>query len=164
MSNPQIIQPPNTLKKAKVGVGPAKLDPQKIERAERAIKDMEKDYATWAQADLAALEASLAGLRRAPDSEAARREMFRIALDMKGQGASFGYRLITEIGDLLCKFLESRALPTPFDCDVLAAHVAAMRAVFAQEVRDDGGATGRALIAGLQQLIAKAASQPAAGS
>ena len=165
MSDSQIIHAPHNLKKAKIGTGPAKLDPKAIERAERVVKDMEKDYAVWAQDDLGALDASFARYRaKSGDPAESMRTMFRIALDMKGQGASFGYQMITRIADLLAAFLEDRDTLGPFDCDVVAAHIAAMRAVFAQEVRGDGGVIGSALIDGLNKLIAKAAAQARNGA
>lgn len=162
MSDGQIIHAPHNLKKAKIGTGPAKLDPKVIERAERAMKSMEKDYAVWAQDDLATLEATFARFRAGSgDPAESMRTMFRIALDMKGQGASFGYPLITRIADLLAGFLETRESLGAFDGEVVAAHIAAMRAVFAQEVRGDGGMTGSALVDSLNKLIAKAAAQAA---
>lgn len=165
MSDGQIIHAPHNLKKAKIGTGPAKLDPKVIERAERAMKSMEKDYAVWAQDDLTTLEATFARFRAGSgDPAEALRNMFRIALDMKGQGASFGYQLITRIADFLASFLETRETFSPFDCEVVAAHLAAMRAVFAQEVRGDGGMTGAALVDSLDKLIAKAAAQAANGA
>jgi len=165
MSDSQIIHAPHNLKKAKIGTGPAKLDTKAIERAERAVKSMEKDYAVWAQDDLAALDASFARYRaKSGDPAESMRTMFRIALDMKGQGASFGYQMITRIADLLAAFLEERDTLSPFDCDVVAAHIAAMRAVFAQEVRGDGGDTGGALVDGLNKLIAKAAAAGRSGA
>jgi chemotaxis protein histidine kinase CheA len=165
MSDGQIIHAPHNLKKAKIGTGPAKLDPKAIERAERAVKSMEKDYAIWAQDDLAALEDAFARFRAKSDDPAASlRTMFRIALDMKGQGASFGYQMITRIADLLAAFLETHEALGPFDCEVVAAHLAAMRAVFAQEVRGDGGMVGTALVDSLNKLIDKAAAQAANGA
>jgi len=165
MSDSQIIHAPHNLKKAKIGTGPAKLDAKAIERAERVVKSMEKDYAVWAQDDLGTLEATFARYRaRTGDPAENMRTMFRIALDMKGQGASFGYQLVTEIADRLAAFLENRDTLGPFDCEVVMAHVAAMRAVFAQDVRGDGGGTGRALIGGLHKLIEKAAAQAGSGT
>lgn len=165
MSNGQIIDAPHNLKKAKIGTGPAKLDPKAIERAERAVKSMEKDYAVWAQDDLATLEAVFARFRAGSDGPAVSlRTMFRIALDMKGQGASFGYQLITRIADLLAAFLETHETLGAFDCEVVAAHLAAMRAVFAQDVRGDGGTTGAALVDSPDKLIAKAAAQATNGA
>lgn len=160
MSKTEIIQPPNRLKKAKIGTGPVKLDTKAIERAEQAIKDMQQDYAVWAQEDLSALEAAFRRACAGPAEQSAElRVMFRIALDMKGQGASFGYPLITAIGDSLAAFVEKRSSLVGLDCDVIAAHIATMRAVFAGNVRGDGGATGRELVAGLQALIDKAVTR-----
>lgn len=165
MSDGQIIHAPHNLKKAKIGTGPAKLDPKAIERAERAVKAMEKDYAVWAQDDLAALEAAFARFRARSDDPASNlRTMFRIALDMKGQGASFGYQMITRIADLLAAFLETHGTLGTFDCEVVAAHLAAMRAVFVQDVRGDGGMTGTALVDSLNKLVAKAAAQAENGA
>lgn len=165
MSKAQIIQAPHNLKKAKVGTGPVKLDPKVIERAEQAIKAMEKDYAVWVQEDLASLEEAFRRACAAPaDQSAEMRTMFRIALDMKGQGASFGYQLITQIGDTLAAFLENRSSLAGLDCEVVAAHIATMRAVFAREVRGDGGAIGRELVASLHKLIEKAAANPSSAA
>jgi len=44
------------------------------------------------------------------------------------------------------------------DFDVVAAHVQTMRAVFAEQVKGDGGTTGQALMAGLNAMVGKAAS------
>jgi hypothetical protein len=158
MSDGQIIHAPHRLKKAKIGTGPAKLDTKAIERAEKAVKAMEKDYAVWSQDDLAVLDGAFGRYRaKSGDPAEQMKTMFRVALDMKGQGASFGYQMITRIADLLASFLEDRDTLEAFDLEVVAAHIAAMRAVFAQDVRGDGGVTGAALVDGLNKLVAKAA-------
>lgn len=158
MSDSQIIKPPNTLSKAKVGTGPGKLDPVLLERAEQAVQEMASDYTKWAHEDLANLEAALEKLRSGEvDVEAELRRMFGFAIDMKGQGGSFGYILITAIADSLMKFLEGRTEVNPFDCEVIAAHLAAMRAVFTEEIRNDGGESGQELMDGLFKLKLKAA-------
>ncbi len=158
MSDKQIIHPPNTLKKAKIGDGPGKLDPDILKRAENAITKMADDYTKWANEDLVDLEAGLDKLRAGgTDKTAELKDMFRMALDMKGQGGSFGYILITAIADSLMKFIENRTEVNEFDLEVVAAHLGAMRAVFNQEVRDDGGPVGEQLMDGLYRLKVKAA-------
>lgn len=158
MSDKQIIHPPNTLKKAKIGHGPGKLDPNILKRAENAITKMADDYTKWANEDLVNLEAGLDKLRAGGTDKAAElKDMFRMALDMKGQGGSFGYILITAIADSLMKFIENRTEVNEFDLEVIAAHLGAMRAVFNQEVRDDGGPVGEQLMDGLYRLKVKAA-------
>ena len=158
MSDKEIINPPNTLKKAKIGIGPGKLDPKLLEKAENAITRMSEDYTRWANEDLVNLEAGLAKLRADDTDQAAElKDMFRMALDMKGQGGSFGYLLITAIADSLMKFIENRTEVKEFDLEVIAAHLGAMRAVFSNEVRDDGGPVGEQLMDGLFKLKVKAA-------
>lgn len=165
MSDAQIIHAPHTLKKAKIGSGPGRLDTKAIARAEAAVKEMAKDYRNWAQEDVAALEAALDEAQARPDDQAqAIRTLFRVALDLKGQGTSFGYRLITEVGDSLAAFIEERKALGEFDQEVIASHISAMRAVLAEEVRDDGGETGRALIDGLHRLVKKAARRSSRGA
>lgn len=158
MSDKEIIHPPNNLKKAKIGEGPGKLDPNILKKAEQAITELADSYSEWAHEDLGNLEAALEKLRAGDsDTEAQFKEMFRLALDMKGQGGSFGYLLITAIADSLMKFVENRTEVNDFDFEVMAAHLGGMRAVFTEEVRDDGGQVGEQLMDGLFKLKVKAA-------
>lgn len=159
MSDKEIIHPPNNLRKAKIGEGPGKLDPELLKRAEKAVAKMSQDYTTWAAEDLTQLEARLASLRKdGADTLSEFKEIFRLALDMKGQGGSFGYLLITAIADSLVKFVEDRTKTDGIDLEVIAAHLGAMRAVFSEEVLDDGGPVGEQLMDGLFRLKVKAAS------
>ena len=111
MSEAQFIKPPNSLRRAKIGTGPGKMDPNLIAKAEAAMAELEDDYMGWAQEDLKNLEAVLKKLQdstSADDQTADLRRLFAIALDMKGQGGSFGYRMITAVADSLTDFIENR--------------------------------------------------------
>ncbi len=158
MSDNEIIHPPNTLKKAKIGDGPGVLDPNILKRAELAMSNLSTEYADWANEDLQNLEAGLVKLS-APDAdvEGECNEMFRMAIDMKGQGGSFGYLLITAVADSLMKFIENRTEVNEFDIEVITSHLGAMRAVLTEEIKDDGGPVGEQLMDGLFQLKVKAA-------
>ncbi len=156
MSNPsdvQIIKPPNTLMKAKTGRGRIKLDTKAIERADAAIKMIGNDFANWAQSDLDELDKALAAARKNPDQqEDYITEIFRRAMELKGQGGSFGYDLISQVGDSLKKFTDSRSEANPRDMEIIAAHVDAMRRVMVDNIKGDGGDVGRAIIDGLYKL------------
>ena len=60
MSYVELIKAPNNLCKAKIGEGRGKLDPAIIQRAEKAVERIQRDYIEWADEDLGALEATLA--------------------------------------------------------------------------------------------------------
>jgi chemotaxis protein histidine kinase CheA len=159
MSEGQLIKAPHTLRKAKIGNGPAKLDPAVLKKAEQAVVEMEKDFTGWALEDLNEMEAALGRLKDGGDMGKELGEVFRIALDMKGQGGSFGFVMITRIAGSLSDFMEERQTVGRLGLEAIAAHIGAMRAIMAQNVRDDGGNTGQALLAELQNLTAKAASE-----
>ncbi len=152
----QIIKPPNTLAKAKTGRGLVKPDTQAIQRAEAAIKKIGDDFSQWAQDDLDEMDKALAAARQNPgQQEEWIMQIFRRAMDLKGQGGSFGYDLISQIGDSLKKFTESRNDANPRDVEIIAAHVSAMRVVMVQDIKGDGGKVGRAIVDGLYKLTSE---------
>ncbi len=152
-SDVQIIKPLNTLMKAKTGRGRVAPDTQAIERAEAAIKTIGDDFAISAQSDLDELDKALAAARTNPDQqEDYITEIFRRAMELKGQGGSFGYDLISQVGDSLKKFTDSRIEANPRDVEIIAAHVDAMRRVMVDNIKGDGGDVGRAIIDGLYKL------------
>ncbi len=155
-SDVQIIKPPNTLMKAKTGGGRVTPDVQAIKRAEVAIKKIGEDFASWAQSDLDEMDQALAAAREDPGrQEEYIMRIFRRAMELKGQGGSFGYDLISQVGDSLKKFTESRREASPRDVEIIAAHVQAMRVVMADDIRGDGDEVGRAIVDGLYKLTTK---------
>ena len=126
-----------------------------LARAQAAVDDLAKGYTTWARADVdrarAALEAALAEpARRAHHVE----ELFRVAHDLKGQGASFGYPLMTKIADSLCKLTRDRKLAyEQRHLDLAKSHLDAAQLVLTKEIKGDGGQVGADLAAKLQTRV-----------
>ncbi len=152
----QIINPPNTLR-SKVGTGgPGAVDLKTLERAEAVIAEMADDYLKWAEDDLVKLEEAFASLAAGSgDAKANIDRVYHICHDMKGQGGSFGYTLMTAIGTLLCRYLEKLEAAGPEDHEVVRLHLDAMKLVIAQRMTGDGGQAGDALLVGLQQVAEK---------
>ena len=156
----QFIKPLNTLRRAKVGDGPAKLDTAAIARADAVVADMSGNYSEWVKEDLAGMQAVIDTIRNNPAKQGdALGRLRTISVDMKGQGATFGYRLITEIGDSLHKFAMDLREVSDFDLKVIASHMESMMVVMAGEIRDDGGPGGRELLRELHRLKEKAAGR-----
>jgi len=151
-----IIQPPDNLT-GKVRMGTGGVDAKALERAEALIANLQGDYLEWAQEDAEHLMRAVANLESGhDDSTAAREELFRIAHDMKGQGGSFGYDLVTVVGDRLCRFLEKAPAPlTPAQMKAVRLHAETMRLIIAQRIEGDGGTIGGELLGGLDKVIEK---------
>lgn len=154
----RFIKPLNTLRKAKVGDGPGKLDTTALARAEAVVADMTENYSEWAKEDLTSMQAAIDTIWNNPAEQAdALGRLRTISLDMKGQGATFGYSLITEIGDSLNKFVMDLQEASELDLKVIVSHMESMQVVMADEIRDDGGPVGRELLRELHRLKEKAA-------
>lgn len=147
------ITPPNPLEKARNGSGPVSIDPEILDRAERAVEELSGDYAYWAQQDIDGLREAVALARSDPaNAKAAIADIYRHALDLKGQGGGFGYGLITAVGDLLNKFMEGRTTISAVDFEIIEAHIDALQVVLRDGMKGDGGAVGAELLEGLRRL------------
>jgi CheY-like chemotaxis protein len=134
-----------------------KLDIEVMKKVEEKIKEMSGDYASWIADEIAKLDEAVQKLKQ-PDINV-RQVIGRInrgAHEMRGQGGIFGYPLITEFSKSL--FLTTNRhfqSISDSECELIKAHVDAIKVVIHERVEGDGGETGRALLTGLQAAIKK---------
>jgi hypothetical protein len=81
--------------------------------------------------------------------------MRRLLHDLRGQAGTFGYPLVSHIGDSACKFIDLSEDFGPTETDVLAMHINALQAIRQAKIKGDGGAVGRELMDGLRKVILK---------
>lgn len=126
-----------------------------LARAQAAVADLAKDYSGWALADVARARKALASAETDAAGRSAHiEELFRVAHDLKGQGASFGYPLVTRLGDSLCQLTRDRARSYESRHLALAgSHLDAVQLVLTKEIKGEGGQVGAELVARLQRLV-----------
>ena len=123
---------------------------------EQAVDDLQGDYPAWAQTDNDGLREAINCARSDPKTlPQAISDIYKCALDLKGQGGGFEYDLITSTGDLLTKFMEERETVSSHDFEIIYAHVDAMQAVIRQDIKGDGGKVGNQIVDGLSELVLK---------
>ncbi len=113
------------------------LDPATLARAEAALAALSDTYLTWADGDLTRLRAALSPFQ--PDL------LFAVAHDMKGQAGTFGFPLVTELANRLCRLLEQQ----PTDVAGATLLVDLVTEVLRRRLSGDGGEDGRRLLARL---------------
>ena len=147
-----VLRLPNVLRKK--ADKPGGLTPQEaIGRAQAALAAFCDAYREWAEADVQRLKAASTGLHSDPEErERHIREMYRIAHEMRGQAATFGFPLMSEISNSLCHFIETITRATPRDLQILNLHVNALRAVLAENAEQTGDRLARDLVASLREL------------
>ncbi len=155
----QTFVPPNTLREKADAPG-AEIDAEALQRAEQAIASLAGDYLLLVERELEKLQAAFDLFRGEPDEWRRHSEtLFQIAHDIKGQGGSFDYPLMTTIGGSLCRLLERIGSADREVQDVVALHVDAMKLVISQRMTGDGGEAGFKLLRGLEMVTTKVAGR-----
>lgn len=152
-----IFRLPNALK-AKLGTGSMAafvLPPEILQQAENELQRQSLDFRDWAvdylrqiSDVLNAVEDKPVPLRRGDFSE-----MNMLAHELRGQGSTFGYPLMTVLAKSL---YEASRAGSPYDdaqVSILKAHVDAMRVVLRDGIIGDGGMLGRDLLLALDRAI-----------
>ncbi len=108
---------------------------QAILRALNAAEDLMDSYQGWAVDDLTSLWQAFEVSTSASDDAENITRMYDLTHDIRGEGGSFGFPLISIIGDSLCKFIEGKKSLKRTELEVVKVHILAMRAVFRQELK-----------------------------
>ncbi|MCW8915922.1 MAG: Hpt domain-containing protein [Magnetovibrio sp.] len=146
----QVIKPPQTLQGKVDKGGPGAVDLDALAKAEDVIANLADDYLNWVQEDLMKMEAAFTKMEKGDgDPKELLDNIFQVAHDMKGQGGSFGYDLMTAIGDQLCRLVEKMDKVGPREIGMIRVHIDAMKVIITKELKGDGGDEGRQLLMGL---------------
>jgi hypothetical protein len=128
-----------------------------LARAEAAVAGLAKDYPAWALADVAKGRKALAAAKDDPAGRAAHVEaLFRVGHDLKGQGASFGFQLVTRIGQSLCALTRDRTrrYEEPH-LDLAKSHLDALELILTKGIKGEGGKVGGELAEKLASRVAE---------
>jgi chemotaxis protein histidine kinase CheA len=145
----EIFMPPNVLK-AKVGGGG--LDASVLERAEQAVAALKEEFGAWVAKDVARLAQARADYEKSP-GERSFRELYRAAHDLRGQGTTFDFPLITRVATSLCALGDGMEGGKPLPQKLIDAHVNAIHAVVRNDIRDPQDATASVLAAELERQV-----------
>jgi hypothetical protein len=149
----QVINPPNLLKK-KVGTGG--FEPSALKKAEKVVDGLRDEFEALAKIDVARLTAAAATLMANPMDINRRQEVYMLAHELRGQGGSYGYPLVTRFGDQLCRYLDAAEMLDAKTLIIVKAAADAIAVVINAKVLGDGGDTGRQLVGMLDKAIAMA--------
>jgi HPt (histidine-containing phosphotransfer) domain-containing protein len=125
-----------------------------FKRAEEAVSKLSEQYRDWALSDIETLRGCVENLSGDETRDDAVAKIRSIAHDMRGQGSTFGYPLITQIAQSI-----SGALKLSLDPDdliaQLTAHIDAVEAIIENEATGDGGDKGRDILQSLEDKIGR---------
>jgi Hpt domain len=126
------------------------INAETIRRAEEAVGKLADEYRSWVRADLVKLRADMASAAAGGEARmAAYKDVRHIAHDLRGQGATFGFPLITRIATSISHIVKERTPDAESDT-LLNVHFDALTRVVDDNVADPGSAEAMAIIATLE--------------
>lgn len=127
-----------------------------LAEAEEQLQRAALDFSTWALEYLSTL-ADLCTEALLEPGQRSRHfgEIQTLALELRGQGGTFGYPLISTIGKLLFDLTAEGCREDDHAVEIVKCHIDAMRAILREKISGDGGEVGQAVLKGLNQSIGK---------
>jgi len=123
-------------------------------RAEAAIAALADQYPALIGDQLAHLRALMEEVGSGKNAHGASvAALFRVAHDIKGQGTSFGYPLMTRVAHNLCRLLRDRNEIDHDDLIIVQAHIEAMSTIIDNEITDEQSDLGVKLLSLLENLV-----------
>lgn len=130
-----------------------KIDMEAIRRAEESLKALSSNFGDWIKDEVEKLIAAHAAFKATPDAQTLK-SLFAAAHDLKGQGATYEYPLITDIASVMCKLLDDRTVEfAQTHAKLVAAHVQAMQAALAHEMKTQDDPAAKALLGELTEQV-----------
>lgn len=127
-----------------------------LDAAAAVIARLAEDYPERAQQNIAELEGAFSALNADNREPSLLGALFAVAHNMRGQGATFDFPLVTEIATNLCMLLEDRERIDDALLDAIEVHIDSLKLVVTQPIKGDGGVEGAELLDGLRDVSAKA--------
>jgi hypothetical protein len=159
MSEKMMVQiiPPNHKLKAKAAGPNSMTKEQALGRAEAVVKSRAAEFHQVSIASIAMLADFWHATAKKPGDfeEKDVRTLAKMAHDLKGQGATFGYPLVTDVAASLFKLLDRPPLKHPAFKEVIEVHVSTLQVIIAHNMRGDGGGAGQALLKGVSAAAEK---------
>lgn len=133
-----------------------KMIPRHIfERAEAAAKALSAQFPQFAQTEIEQLRAIAAALSAASSAAMAQQEadnLFFAAHDLKGQGGSFGFPLVSHVAASLCRLIRHAK---QFDADIIAAvgvHIDALAVTISETLDYPESSEAKSLVSEIESL------------
>lgn len=149
----EIITPPNMLK-VKAG-GKLGFNAEAVRRAEAALDNLSSEFDDWLEQEIRLLETARDEARRDGLGGKAGETLYLKAHDLKGLGVTYGYPIVSRLGDSLSRMLENPKHREAAPFALADAHVKAIRAAVRDGVKNGGDPVSEALAGELEAHVAR---------
>ena len=118
-------------------------------QAEEAMADLARTFPAMATGSVQEIKHALGEAMGCFDPERTdiiKQKVYPKLHDLKGQGATFGYPLVTDVSAHLCNFVRSKKEYTPADMQRIKQEIQTIETILWKKLKGDGGAKGAAIL------------------
>ncbi len=136
---------PEIFKKNNSTPQPSALEQQ----ATKVLTDLKEAYPEWTMVEVEAILEALQTAKKASSKERSKlliEVVFRKSHDIKGQGTTFDYPLMTEVGQALCDLLRHKETFTDTEVKKAETYARMMQRILKEQMVGKGGKAGQALL------------------
>ncbi len=136
MNQVQMFTPSSSLSEKVTHVDDA-VSQKAMAKAQRFVNKEKEQYPQWLDNDLQALKDNFQKALTASDDERIliTQTIFKITLEIKGQGGSYDYPLISYVGDNMCTLLDSIPQVEDEDMQIIKIHIDALSIIAAKRMK-----------------------------
>lgn len=151
------MQPEKAVKKTtplkdKVPVtGSGAPDLSAVRRAEQALVTLSRNFDNWIDEEAVKLMAARNDIHAHGIVGEYGKTLFRVAHDLKGQGDTFGYPMVTQLCTCLCRLLEAGMAANNTPINLVELHINAIRAVIRDRTKGNENQLANSLVSELAQ-------------
>ncbi|MFZ3034668.1 MAG: Hpt domain-containing protein [Parvibaculum sp.] len=123
-----------------------------VAQAEAAVAALSASYREQLVADVETLTEIWASLEQGAPVDGVMSQLQSLAHNIKGQGGSFGYDLVTSVGASLCDYIRSGERKSIDEMNIVHAHIKILKMIAENDISGTGGDTGARILAKLATL------------
>jgi HPt (histidine-containing phosphotransfer) domain-containing protein len=125
----------------------------RLNKAENAIRALSDQFCSSVQDDFRAIREAIAAAEAKPgDNDSQVALIFATAHNIKGQGATFGFELLTKVAQKLCVVAHKLDHADEAALSVLRHHAKAMEVIIENDIKGMAGNRGKVLLEKLELL------------
>lgn len=145
-----VFEAPHEIRRKVKGGGP--LDAATLLRIEAAVAEQSAAFCEGVARDIDRMQQLVAAFASRP-RDAVKQDILAVLHEVRGQGTTFGFPLLTRIGNALSRFLQSIATVDDDAVEVVTGHLQAMQGVVGNRLSGDGERVGEQILRALDQAV-----------
>lgn len=129
------------------------VDPEEaFKRAERIMDELASEYFDKLGSDIKELEGLISKFSKDRDP-AHLDEVFKLVHNMRGQGTTFDFPLVTAVGASFCNYSANRVDKNRYSFELIIQHLEALKVIYRENLQGEGNQLARTVVAALQQAV-----------